>query len=204
MEERRSYSRRERRASVLRRQIVDAAAELFAEKGFHRTTTKDIAMAADVSEGTIYNYFDNKDDLLLGIMEHLYEAEHLDAQLIKALPEDAHEFLESILKYHNVNVAHNSAMLQSVLSEIMVNPQLRQRYYLQLISPVIQQLTDHILARKDLGQISADKPHHLVRLLISLTFGLFFLQVLKDEVVLNEWDELSESITKILFEGVNG
>ena len=196
-------SRKERRAKVIRRKIVDAAAELFAEKGFHRTTTKDIALAADVSEGTIYNYFDNKDDLLLGIMEHLYEEEHLDVQLLNSLPEDASDFLVSMLEYHKLNVSHNNAMLQSVLSEILVNPQLRQRYYLQLISPSIQKLTDHVLARMEMGQIRNIKPQHLVRIIISLFFGLFFLQVLKDEVVLSEWEELSKSVVKVLFDGID-
>jgi len=202
MTEEPKFSRKQRRVSEIKRQIVEAAAELFAEKGFHRTTTKDIANAAGVSEGTIYNYFNNKDDLLLGIMDHLYEAEHLDVQLLKALPEDAHDFLESVLKYHEMNVAHNNAMIQSVLSEILVNPQLRQRYYLQLVSPIIQQLTDHILAREELGQIRSQKPQYLVRMLISLTFGLFLFQVFKDDIVLNDWDELSSSIANILFEGV--
>ncbi|MFL7790868.1 MAG: helix-turn-helix domain-containing protein, partial [Anaerolineae bacterium] len=40
-----------------RNQILDAAAAVFAEKGFHRTTTKEIASRAGIAEGTIYNYF---------------------------------------------------------------------------------------------------------------------------------------------------
>ncbi len=202
MDKKLANSRKERRASVIRRQIIEAAAELFAEKGFHRTTTKDIALAADVSEGTIYNYFDNKDDLLLGIMEHLYEAEHLDAQLINSLPAAPDEFLYSILEYHKVNVTQNNAMMQSVLSEILVNPQLRQRYYRQLVSPQIQQLTDYVLAQIESGHIRGYKPQHLVRIFVSLTFGLFLLQVLKDDVVSSEWEELTRSVAKVLFEGI--
>ena len=56
-----STSRRERRIANRRTLILEAAARLFAEKGFHRTTTRDIAEAADVSEGTLYNYFENKE-----------------------------------------------------------------------------------------------------------------------------------------------
>jgi AcrR family transcriptional regulator len=61
-------SRRERRATARRQQILDGAAGVFAEKGFARATTKEIAQSADVSEGTIYNYFDSKADLLIGLM----------------------------------------------------------------------------------------------------------------------------------------
>jgi len=48
-------------------QILEAAARVFAQKGYHAATTKEIAAEAGVSEGTIYNYFDSKEDLLLSI-----------------------------------------------------------------------------------------------------------------------------------------
>src|SRR3982750_3875447 len=52
-------------------QILKAAAVVFAQKGFHPTTTKDIAKQAGISEGTIYNYFESKTALLLGIFERM-------------------------------------------------------------------------------------------------------------------------------------
>jgi len=48
-------------------QILEAAARVFAQKGYHAATTKEIASEAGVSEGTIYNYFQSKEDLLLSI-----------------------------------------------------------------------------------------------------------------------------------------
>jgi TetR/AcrR family transcriptional regulator, fatty acid metabolism regulator protein len=48
-----------------RRQILNAAVEIFAEQGFFAARTREIAAAAGVAEGTIYLYFDGKDDLLL-------------------------------------------------------------------------------------------------------------------------------------------
>jgi TetR/AcrR family transcriptional regulator, fatty acid metabolism regulator protein len=48
-----------------RRQILDAAIGIFAEQGFFAARTRDIAASAGVAEGTIYLYFDGKDDLLL-------------------------------------------------------------------------------------------------------------------------------------------
>jgi len=47
-----------------RRQIVDAAVELFIQNGFHKTTTRQIAKAAGVSIGSLYEYVANKDDVL--------------------------------------------------------------------------------------------------------------------------------------------
>ena len=50
-----------------RKQILDAATKVFAAKGFDRATIADIAHAAGVAEGSIYNYFKNKSDLLVSI-----------------------------------------------------------------------------------------------------------------------------------------
>src|SRR5919107_3191422 len=58
-----------------REQILEAATRVFAEKGFRRATTRDVARTAGVSEGTIYNYFKNKDALLMAILDRLNETE---------------------------------------------------------------------------------------------------------------------------------
>lgn len=49
--------------------IIDAAVEVFAERGFRGARISDIARAAGVADGTIYLYFRNKEDLLLTIFE---------------------------------------------------------------------------------------------------------------------------------------
>ena len=64
-------SRRERRIERRRREIVTAAAQVFAEKGYAHTTTKDLAEAADMAEGTLYNYFESKRDILLAILNEM-------------------------------------------------------------------------------------------------------------------------------------
>jgi AcrR family transcriptional regulator len=61
-------TRRDRRVAARRAQILQAAEIVFAARGFHGATTREIAQAADVSEGTLYNYFANKRDLFLGLM----------------------------------------------------------------------------------------------------------------------------------------
>lgn len=47
-----------------RRQIADAAVKLFVRQGFHKTTTRQIAKAAGVSIGSLYEYFACKEDVL--------------------------------------------------------------------------------------------------------------------------------------------
>ncbi len=54
--------------------ILDAALDLFATRGFHRTSVDQIAAKAGVSKGLTYNYFDRKEDLLIALVERASEA----------------------------------------------------------------------------------------------------------------------------------
>ena len=59
-----------------RRQIVDAAVELFIKKGFHKTTTREIAHAAGLSIGSVYEYVSTKEDVLYLVCDVIHaEAE---------------------------------------------------------------------------------------------------------------------------------
>jgi AcrR family transcriptional regulator len=55
-----------------RRQIADAAVRLFIEKGFHKTTTRQIARKADISIGSLYEYFTCKEDILYLVCDFIH------------------------------------------------------------------------------------------------------------------------------------
>src|SRR5690349_23099894 len=67
-----------------RAQILDAATRVFASKGFNRATIRDVAQEAGVADGTIYNYFANKTDLLFGLLDRLNDTERRPASLDQA------------------------------------------------------------------------------------------------------------------------
>src|SRR5215472_8317880 len=60
-------SRREQRRvqhqDLSRAQLLDAAEEVFGRKGFHETTLKEVAELAEFAVGSVYSFFENKDDL---------------------------------------------------------------------------------------------------------------------------------------------
>lgn len=58
-----------KRVGNKRKRIIDAAARYFGEKGYHNTTTSEIAEAAGVAAGTIYIYFSSKEELLVAVFE---------------------------------------------------------------------------------------------------------------------------------------
>ncbi len=66
--------------------VLEAAAQVFERAGYHETTTDDIAARAGVSIGTLYQYYPNKDALLVGLFErHLAEIEQSFAGLVDQL-----------------------------------------------------------------------------------------------------------------------
>lgn len=73
-----STTRRKREKAHRERTILDAALTLFVEKGFHQTSANEIANAAEVSVGTVYFYFKNKEALLIRLTEDIsYELRKL-------------------------------------------------------------------------------------------------------------------------------
>ena len=62
-------SRRERKKEETRENIIDCAVSFFREKGFQETSMEEIAEKSDVSKGTLYNYFENKESILVGYFQ---------------------------------------------------------------------------------------------------------------------------------------
>jgi AcrR family transcriptional regulator len=64
---------RERKKARTRRLIADTAARLFAERGYEQVAVSDVARAAEVSEQTVYNYFQTKEQLVTDLHGHFEE-----------------------------------------------------------------------------------------------------------------------------------
>ena len=194
-------TRQARRAAARKSQIINAAAHLFAEKGFHRTTTRDIADAADVSEGTLYNYFESKDDLLLDIMDMLDDLPSNADQIDQMASEDAREFLVTMMKGRREIIDQYHPMLQSVLSEILVNPGLRLRYYNEQISPGLVLISQQLQKLIDNRQLRSIDVPYTARVLVAMALGLYVLEVLGDPLIQSHWDELSQVVVSLLIDG---
>lgn len=55
-----------------RREIVNAAVELFVRKGFHQTTVREIAKEFGMSMGALYDYIRTKEDILFLVCDHIH------------------------------------------------------------------------------------------------------------------------------------
>ncbi|MDD3275094.1 MAG: helix-turn-helix domain containing protein, partial [Candidatus Omnitrophica bacterium] len=64
-----ALSRKERDRKLRRADILKAAEHLFALKGYHKATIRDIAKEAQYATGTVYLHFKDKGDLYLALLE---------------------------------------------------------------------------------------------------------------------------------------
>lgn len=92
---------RERQKADRNRRMLEAAAHLFREVGYHAARIEDIAAAAEVSAGTIYNYFGTKGDVLLSLVTMEVE-EVLDegAVVVARPPADARLALDRLISVY--------------------------------------------------------------------------------------------------------
>jgi AcrR family transcriptional regulator len=81
---------RQRRSRATVDRILDAAARIFDERGYREATTNHVAEAAGVSIGSLYQYFPNKDALLVALAErHLEEAAAVFGHRLSTLRSEA-------------------------------------------------------------------------------------------------------------------
>jgi len=119
-----------------RNQILDAATKVFAGKGFHATTIKDIAREAGIADGTIYNYFENKTALMLGILDRMNETDQRDEDFSTFTEGDFRSFMKAYLRHRlTVLKADNFELFRVVVSEILINKELRELHYRKILEP---------------------------------------------------------------------
>jgi AcrR family transcriptional regulator len=106
-----SLSRAERKKLELRREIIDAAFDCFAEQGYHATGIADIAAKLGIGHGTFYRYFENKRD----IVEHVI-SDLIDRILGALTDENAPDAVNTLAEYR-VQSARISDRLRQIFSE---------------------------------------------------------------------------------------
>ncbi|MCW5773636.1 MAG: TetR/AcrR family transcriptional regulator [Rhodospirillaceae bacterium] len=106
-------SRADGRQQRRRDQVMDAAAAVFAEKGFHAATTKDIADRLGLLPGSLYYYFDSKEAALVEICRRRGKAFNARLNAILSGPGDLAAKVRAGIAQH---LAHNRADLVSTIA----------------------------------------------------------------------------------------
>ncbi len=185
-----------------RKQILEAATQVFAEKGFHRATIKDIARVAGIADGTIYTYFASKADVLLGILNRLNESTERQQHFLTANEQDARAFFTAYLHQRMALLWPNAEVFQAVLPEMLVNGELRKLYYEGVVAPTFALAERYFQQQIADGQVRAVDVPLTTRAIAATLLGLLTMQLLGDEVIAERWEELPEVLTTLLFDGL--
>jgi TetR/AcrR family fatty acid metabolism transcriptional regulator len=196
-------SRRERLKQEREERILEAAAAVFADKGFHQATIRDVAGLADVADGTIYNYFDNKFGLLVGIMARIAELERLSAELVEALDLDVQDFVVQAFADRLGRIEQGQEMLQAVLPEVFVNADLREQFYQQYVLRISTLLEGYLQAQVELGHLRPVNVPLTVRLVQGMFVGLLVLRIFGDEPLQSGWEEVPEALATMVLDGLS-
>jgi len=144
--------------------ILDAAVKTFAQTGYHRTRVSDIAREAGVADGTVYIYFENKEDILVTLFQDLMLrfVEDLCCELMQC--RDANEKLKKIITYHLTTLANRpdqAKVTQIELRQIdqAINEGISKplKGYFYVIEEVIEEGKKQGLYRRNLDTRTARK-----------------------------------------------
>lgn len=125
--------------------IIQAAVKVFAQKGFYQAKVSEIARAAGVADGTIYLYFQNKDDILISLFEQ--EMASILVGMEQALAQSSHpaDQLAGFARTHLKLLERNQELAEIIQVEIRQSSKFMKEYrnipfreYLNLVSRIIK------------------------------------------------------------------
>jgi len=146
-----------RRSEDKRRRILDAAAHVFARKGYFTSRVADIAKRAGVADGTIYLYFRNKEDILVSLFDEVM-SEHISKGREELAPlKTAPERLHAIAAHHLRLLGQNQDLAVVFQVELRQSTKFMERFtgswfgdYLDLLTGVLEQGQREGTIRQDL------------------------------------------------------
>jgi TetR/AcrR family transcriptional regulator len=130
--------RREREKLRQRQEMLEVALDLFSQKGYHNVSMHEIAEKAEFAIGTLYKFFQNKEDLYKALV--LEQCDRFEDALLQAIahPEDEVEKLRNYVRTKTERFRRNLPFVRLFLAESRgvsftlkagLNEELRKRYY---------------------------------------------------------------------------
>jgi AcrR family transcriptional regulator len=175
----------ERHAEERRQQIIDAAYQCFARKGFHQATMRDIYQEAGLSPGAVYHYFDSKDEIIQASFDFDYQrsVDLFSAAIASDDPMTALDELLDFFLHGLVGAAALGAGRVNVQGwgEALINPRLRETI-LRVVGSYFDALSRVIRKAQEVGQMDKSlDPSSVSRLLLSIYYGLELQMALDPE-----------------------
>jgi len=184
-------------------QILDAASQVFAEKGFHRATIKDVAQTAGVADGTIYNYFANKNDLLVALLERLADVNQFTGQTAQFSEQATPAQILGFILHNRFDLLiNNQAQLQALIPQAISDTELGQLFYDKLAHPALDLMEQAWQRQAAEGHIRAVDLAVVVRAFFAMTIGIGVLAMIGDPILSRSKESLVEVVLDLLLNGL--
>lgn len=179
--------------------ILRAAERVFAEKGYTQATISEIAKLSAISEGTIYEYFENKEDLLLSIPERRFK-EHIDALEEIFEIKDPSRKLRRLIRYHFSLYLRERDFLKVFLLHIQLNKKFYDSPVYEIFKQYTQVIIDTLEEGKREGSIRANVNNRVFENLFLGAFSHMGLRwfILGKEAETNMMKEIDEVVSLLL------
>jgi len=191
-----------------RQDILTAAMQLFAKKGFRGTTTRDLAAQAGVNEAIIFRHFSTKEELYSAILEHK-ACENRDARSDEidqlATGTDDVKFFQAVGRTFLERHARDATFMRLLLFSALEGHELSQMFVANMAARNPNPLANYIKRRIDEGAFRPMNPELAARGL----FGMFASFVLWQEVFgqketqAYDRDEVVRTFVSIFLSGIS-
>ncbi|HEX6385899.1 MAG TPA: TetR/AcrR family transcriptional regulator [Anaerolineae bacterium] len=192
-------TRRERRIAARQAQILEAAAAVFSRRGYERATTREIAEAADLSEGSLYNYFKNKRELLIGVAKAYADEIAADIETVQG---DTFEDMLAQLMARRFRRGRERRLFMLFLYESRLNEDVHQYYVQEAIHRIIETTERRVAALIEAGVMRPVDPVVAARTMSATIMGFAALFELGVSVTHSSPERLGAEVTDIFLNGL--
>jgi AcrR family transcriptional regulator len=158
--------RRQRRIARRRGEILAAAARVFADKGYANTTTRELADAADIAEGTLYNYFGGKREILLAIVNETQDP--IEAILQNASKLQEREDIVALVEKGIDTFASQLPFTRTLLMEAWVDDLILRDFVMDRLQRIGLQVQAFIVRRIEEGIFRPVDPELATQMILGM------------------------------------
>ncbi len=197
------------KTSQTKKRILEAAINLFAEKGFSAATTIEIAERAKVAEVTIFRHFKTKKDLLhMAVLEFIqvFSENFAFDTLKKVIDENKDESPKALLKHILLDRSdffqNYLPYIKVIFHEIQIHEDVRKLFFEKVVHKAIaifHEIFEEIMKKEDFKNIPS---MIAIRSLIGMTFMMFIQREFLDTYLLLPIEEEIDMIIDIFLNGM--
>ncbi|MDJ0724121.1 MAG: TetR/AcrR family transcriptional regulator [Prochloraceae cyanobacterium] len=186
-----------------RQRILDAALRLFADRGYDGTTTKDLATAANVAEGTLFRHFPSKKTILIEVAS-LGWVEILTDLLTELSEMGSYKAVDRVMRRRMLNFKKNNNLMRVCFMEAQFHPELRDLIQSEAIVKMSDVAEAFFQTAMDRGIYRQMNPKIVARVFL----GMFAISAFSYQTVIDpsaspqDLQEMAEGIADIFLNGV--